>query len=105
MFMWFKRKSNITFEDQLQELDKVGIKLIENIPQDILLQDITKDKYEEKPYILLLISLGSETYLSDGGFSHISNDIWYLDTECIEDHGDYIRIIERICELVKTDIQ
>ena len=61
-------------------------------------------KYEKNPYMQLLMELGSETEIEDNRFVYLSNDVWYFDMECIEDHGDYVRIIERIKEIIKDEI-
>jgi hypothetical protein len=48
---------------------------------------------------LLLCVLGGE--VERGGFERISDDIWHIDMECIEDNGDYIRLVERFAILAK----
>ena len=51
-----------------------------------------------------MISLGGEIF-RDEQFIVVSNDIWHLDTECIEDHGDYKVIIERLMNMTGLDIR
>jgi len=34
-------------------------------------------------------------------FDYMSDCIWFLDTECIEDHGDYIEILNNISRISK----
>jgi hypothetical protein len=36
-----------------------------------------------------------------GEFQRISDDIWHFDAECIEDNGDYVRVMERLVILTK----
>lgn len=48
--------------------------------------------------------MGGEVCVDDQ-FYIVSNNIWHLDTECIEDHGDYVRIIERFKDLTSADIR
>lgn len=106
MFGLFKKKSKmiIPLEDQLQTFSNLGITLNSDIDPILLLEEFSKERYEKDPYQLLLISMGGEIYKNDE-FYIISNHIWHLDTECIEDHGDYIRIIERLMKLTNMNLQ
>ena len=53
--------------------------------------------------IQLLCVLGGEA--ESGEVQYLSHDIWHLDAECIEDHGDYVRLAERFAMLAKNDLQ
>lgn len=103
MYAWFKKKK-LTINDQLNNLQSVGIRLKDHINLEEYL-DFEKRDYEEKPYFLLLMELGSEIQIENNAFVSASNDVWYFDTECIEGHGDYVRVIERIRELIKAEIE
>ncbi len=50
----------------------------------------------------LLCVLGGE--VERGDFQRISDDIWHLDAECIEDNGDYVRVLERFVILAKGQL-
>lgn len=100
---WFKKKRGVTIEEQLDQLRRIGITLKENIAVGEIL-DFERHKYEERPYLYLLMSLGSEYQTEEGSFVYRSDEVWYFDRECIEDHGDYFKIMERIAELVKDDL-
>lgn len=102
MFGLFKKKV-ISFDNQLMRLSELGITLNPGVEPVALLEEFPKKKFEEDPYQLLLISLGGEIY-KDDNFIITSDNIWHLDTECIEDHGDYIAIIERLKKLTKLEI-
>lgn len=91
MFGLFKKKV-ISFDNQLMRLSELGITLNPEVEPVALLEEFPKKKFEEDPYQLLLISLGGYIY-KDDNFIITSDNIWHLDTECIEDHGDYIAII------------
>jgi len=39
-----------------------------------------------------------------GDFECVSDEIWHLDAECIEDNGDYIRALERFVILTKGQL-
>ena len=50
-------------------------------------------------WVSLLCVLGSE--VERRPFQRISDDIWHFDAECIEDDGDYARVVERFVILAK----
>lgn len=98
MLNWFRRQKAASLEEQLKRLEEVGISL-----KNQILLDLSRSEYEERPYIQLLISMGSEVYLEDETV-YPSDQVWCFDRECIEDKGDYVRVIERIAELIKTEV-
>lgn len=67
------------------------------------MEEFSRNEYEEDPYNLLLLTLGGEVEVN-GEFINVSEEIWYLDTECIEDHGDYARIIIRLENMTKLNL-
>ncbi|XRG79937.1 hypothetical protein V5E38_06385 [Rossellomorea sp. GAMAL-10_SWC] len=101
MFRFFKSKKKVSFSEQLCELQKIGIELNSNLNEELILAEYSEEEFENEPYLLLLIALGSELELNEN-YNNCSNEIWYLDTECIEDTGDYVRIAERIKDLSKN---
>lgn len=103
MFGFFKKKV-ISFEDQLETLGELGFTLNSDINPDSLFEEFTRNEYEKVPYELLLTSLGGEICRGDKCFV-ISDAVWHLDTECIEDHGDYKAIIERLSKMTGHAIQ
>jgi hypothetical protein len=84
-------------EGQIKVLDKCGIRLRPGVDVEKLLESFGREAYEADPYKLLLVSMGSE--LEFEPFENASDDVWHFDTECIEDHNDYIRIAERFRDL------
>ncbi len=102
MFGLFKKKK-IIFEDQLNKLSELGIFMSADLKKELLLEEFSKNEYEEDPYNLLLLTLGGEVEVN-GEFINVSEEIWYLDTECIEDHGDYARIIIRLENMTKLNL-
>lgn len=82
----------IPLEKQLQILSSCGIILTENATSEQLLAHWSEEEFQANPFMLLLVALGS----NDTSFSR---NIWHLDTECIEDHGDYITVAKRIQEI------
>ncbi|MEK4733053.1 hypothetical protein [Paenibacillus sp. FSL L8-0641] len=101
MFGLFKKK--IIFEDQLNKLSELGIFMSADLKKELLLEEFSRNEYEEDPYNLLLLTLGGEVEVN-GEFINVSEEIWYLDTECIEDHGDYARIIIRLENMTKLNL-
>ncbi|MFF2878408.1 hypothetical protein ACFVR2_19015 [Gottfriedia sp. NPDC057991] len=101
MFRFFKSKKKVSFHEQLFELQKIGIELNPILNKELILAEYSNEEFEKEPYLLLLIALGSELELN-GNYINCSNEIWYLDTECIEDTGDYVLIAERIKDLSKN---
>lgn len=103
MFKFFKKK--ISLEKQLADIKRAGIELCEGITIETILEKYSdRDKFEDDPYRLLLVCMGGEIMNEDKEFIYISKDIWHLDTECIYDTGDYVKIAERFRELAKCDL-
>ncbi|MCP3793085.1 MULTISPECIES: hypothetical protein [Paenibacillus] len=102
LFGLFKQKK-IIFEDQLNKLSELGIFMSADLKKELLLEEFSRNEYEEDPYNLLLLTLGGEVEVN-GEFINVSEEIWYLDTECIEDHGDYARIIIRLENMTKLNL-
>lgn len=88
---------SIPLEKQLQVLNDCGIRLLPEITVKNLLASYDREAYEKEPYILLLCEMGGE--LDVEPFTYGSDDIWHFDTECIQDHNDYVAIAQRFVEL------
>ncbi len=96
----FRRK--VAIQQQLETLGRCGIRPKDGIGINELLESFDREQYESDPYELLLVRLGGE--LEREPYPPISDDIWHLDTECIEDHGDYARVARRIQALAKGEL-
>lgn len=88
---------SIPLEEQYKTLNLCGIKLRAGITVEHLLASFDRETYEEEPYTLLLTFMGRELEVEP--FEYASDDIWYFDTECIEDNNDYVRIAERLRDI------
>jgi hypothetical protein len=103
--MWpFSRKSKapiptITVAQALQQLEALGIRLRQGITHDDLLLSLEGTMEEPVDCVSLLCVLGGE--VERGEFQRISDDLWHFDAECIEDDGDYVRVVERFLILTK----
>jgi hypothetical protein len=61
---------------------------------------------EKGGFKLFLASLGGEQ-VEHGTFNllgPLSDDIWHFDLEAIEDHGDYVYIVDNCCRLTGGDL-
>lgn len=92
-----------SLEEQLATLRKLGIELRPGIGVERLTRsDDLKEHSGEPPYERLLILMGGTT--EEEPFEPLSEDIWHFDTECIEDHGAYVAIAERVRGLADGDL-
>lgn len=92
----------------LEQLEGLGIRMRPNISRDDLLHSLGGTMESAVDRVQLLCVVGSE--VERGDFERISDDIWHFDAECIEDQGDYVRVVERFVILSKgalplTDIR
>ena len=96
-FFDFLSRKKSTIEEQLEVLSRSGISPNENFSVHQLISVSGRELFEESPFIYLLCALGDESEFEP----HLpfSNNVWHLDTECIEAHGDYIRIARRMALL------
>ena len=88
----------MTLEEQLAKLASCGIKLNDGITIDDLLYSFDRDAYESKPFDLLLFMLGAEVEREPWG-RQICSRVWNFDTECINQTGDYVSIVKRLCDV------
>ena len=82
-------RRNVTIEQQLANVSECGVTLVAGTTIDALFEEWSREDFASDPYRLLLIAMGSDE-------PTLSENIWHFDTECIEDHGDYVRIAERL---------
>jgi hypothetical protein len=106
--MWpFRRKKQtsdapLTCDQALTELAAIGVTLAPGITRQDLLPSLKGDLSTPVDRIQLLCALGGEAETSDAGL--LSHTIWHLDAECIEDHGDYVRLAERFGVLAAANL-
>jgi hypothetical protein len=79
----------------LAELSGSGISLLGGVDIDAICQEWPRKDIENSGFELLLVALGGEKFdpstFESQGFH--SNDVWHFDSEAIEDHGSYVRIV------------
>jgi hypothetical protein len=78
-----------TLERQLHDLVECGVRLLPGANREALLREWSQEEFENDPYELALVALA-------GDDPPLAENVWHFDTECIEDHGDYARIAERM---------
>jgi|SRR3989338_3951178 len=100
MLNLFKRKK--TLEEQIQILAKCGICLNAGTTIDDLLAVFDRTEYEKNPFTMLMAVMGGEKEMKEGEW--MSDNVWHFDTECIEDHGDYTRIAQRLSVLAGSEL-
>jgi hypothetical protein len=103
MFDRLFRRRTVPLELQLEQLIACGIRLNDGFGVEHLLNSFDRQRYESDPYELLLVMMGSEFEVEP--FPRLSENVWHLDTECIEDHGSYARVAERIQALAAPSLQ
>ena len=107
IFDIFKSKANaktISLEKQLDTLSKLGIKPVHGDFLDWLCTEWSKDAIESDPYNLMLFSLGGERERGNS-WEYLSDDIFYFDTECVEEEDIYETVIKRLEILSKDAFQ
>ena len=88
----------VSLEEQLAELEKCGVRLNEGISIDDLLYSFDREEYEENPYNTILYVVGFEVEREPWG-RYFSDNAWDFDVECIEDNGDYERIVRNFARI------
>jgi len=92
---FFKKRPSL--ERQLRDLAECGVKLLPGATPESLIAEWSEEAFEKDPYRMAVVALGSEEEAR-------SENLWHFDTECIEDHGAYVRIAERMRQLAGDDM-
>ncbi len=91
----------------LADLDQVGISLRPGVTVEQLLADGGRMEIEKSGFELLLAMMGDEQFDPNtfAVLEALTDDVWHFDTEAIEDHGAYIRIVECCGRLAHGDLK
>ncbi len=84
---------SMKLELQIEQLSGLGITLNDGVSVDDFLISFDRKEYEDDPFGLILFVYGSEIEEEPWG-RYFSDRAWNFDTECIEDTGDYVSIVE-----------
>src|SRR5688572_954855 len=83
------------FEQQLEELAKLGIRPERGIGPEYFLRELDREAYEDPPFDVLLTSLGMAVQ-EEPYDRPVCSRVWDFDTECINDTGDYVAIVHNL---------
>jgi hypothetical protein len=92
----------LTLEQKLELLSACGLRQSDPFKPEDLLTSWGREEYEKPGFDLVLVALGM-TEEQEPWRNHCIN-LWHFDTECIEDHGDYKRITERMVEMTQGSL-
>jgi len=101
MFGLFK-KQPLTLEQKLAILAECGLSLSPPFTAQDLLESWSREEFEESGFNLTLGGLGMTE--EQPSWRNHSVNVWHFDSECIEDHGAYVRIAERMAELTQGSL-
>lgn len=112
----------ISVSAALEQLANAGVRVRPGVSNDDLLQELGGTLKSPVDCVQLLCVLGSEVQRGEprgtsdamghveieycncpqcANFEWASDDIWHFDTECIEDHGAYVTVLDRFVILAK----
>jgi hypothetical protein len=91
-----------TLAEAIAQLGRSGVCLAPGVVLDDILSSLNGDENTPVDKIQLLCVLGGESEVGDAGL--LSYDVWHFDAECIEDHGDYGRLVDRFRNLAGADL-
>lgn len=92
----------MTIEEKLQTLAECGLTLKKPFGIQDLVNSWGREALDKPGYDLALVCLGM-TQEEPPWTPHCDN-LWHFDTECIEDHGSYVRIAERLAALAQGSL-
>ena len=98
----FLAPTRIPLEEQLATLAACGIRLKPAFSVATLLESFPREKYETSPYAGAVIRMGGE--LEREPWTPLSDNVWHLDTECIEGPGSYRLLAERFRDLAQGEL-
>jgi hypothetical protein len=93
-FFGVDRKAGTSLESKVKQLANFGFVLAEPFTIDDLLSSWDESAFEQSGYNLVLVALGSTE--EQPPWRPRCENLWHFDTECIEDHGSYVAIAERM---------
>ncbi len=99
-FSRFIPQPQISLEQQLENLAACGIRLKPQFSAATLLEEFSRERYEQRPYIGVIIAMAGEN--KDG--APISDNLFHLDTETFDSAGAYVHVAERLRALANSDL-
>lgn len=94
----------VGLEEQLASLRECGIEPVSRLALQFIADECDREDLESKPYEHLLAGLGGEYEDSQGIWRPASTGVWHVDTECIYDASDYVKVVERLALLTRREL-
>jgi hypothetical protein len=91
-------QSEMTPEQQIEELNQLGLSLNDGVTIDDFLYSWDRKEYEEMPFDLLLITFGFEIEREPEG-RFFCDQAWDFDVECVYESGIYVEIVTQLCRV------
>lgn len=101
----FKKKAPTTLEEKIEALAAVGVVVDPERTIEEMLESNDREAYEEKGFESLLFTLALEVETGLGAGAYYTNQLYWFDTECIEDTGDYARVAMRFAEMFRDEFE
>ena len=99
-FSRFIPPPHISLEQQLENLATCGIRLKTQFSVETLLEEFSRERYEQRPYVGAIIAMAGE----DKHGTPLSDNLFHLDTETFDSAGAYAHVAERLRELAQGDL-
>ena len=98
------KNQHVSFDNQLQIFKKLGFLLNDGADSsDINRWSDGHKEFEESPFSLMYITLGQE--IERDPFTPLTDRCWDFDTEAIEDHGAYVRIMQNLERITRNELK
>ncbi|HNO77826.1 MAG TPA: hypothetical protein PKN33_07160 [Phycisphaerae bacterium] len=95
---------HVPIEDQIANLRDCGIEPVSRFAIEYVVCEFGREELEASPYEHLMSGLGGEYEDSQGDWQPTSTGIWHVDTECIYDACDYVKVVNRLALLTRRDL-
>ena len=99
-FSRFIPQPQIALERQLENLAACGIRLQPQFSVATLLEEFSRERYEQRPYVGAIIAMAGE----DKNGTPLSDSLFHLDTETFDSAGAYAHLAERLRTLANGDL-
>jgi hypothetical protein len=98
-----KPQPGLTVEQKLEILEQGGIRIFAPFSANDLIASSSRESLEEPGFASVLLEL-TDTEQEPPWRNRWCINVWHFDSECIEDHGDYAHIAERMRDMAQGDL-
>lgn len=95
--LFSRKKDARNLEEQLAALARCGIRTKPEFDAAWIAKNLGVEADKVVKYELLLSVMGGTREAPP--WDSVSDNIWHFHTECIEDHGSYVRILKQLADL------